>query len=290
MDKDACQKWFQSQRTLFGKVTHMRSDQGEPQLTERQKWTRDNFNFLRDHIVHHLKANRPAGSTFSPPTNPPSVDSMYFSNIPNTSQDVRFGAMKSGFPRGLFPKLTQQRTHNPDGRLCTRSHSRILLAQNPLMTQQTCPTWIHIHSVTSSIADSNLQSALAESQRRITELRDMVVKKLSDDKPDDPRLGFFDFLKVEVLQLTSDSNDEFQQETFNLVRLNRRTSSSKGSNMHQAPVWPRPPRTARPRLHTSILCHTPRGRHHSSRSKTHLHTYHKQFHKNNCLSISKSKS
>ena len=56
MDKDACQKWFQSQRTLFGKVIHMKSGQGEPQLTERQKWTRDNFDFLRDHIVRHLKA------------------------------------------------------------------------------------------------------------------------------------------------------------------------------------------------------------------------------------------
>ena len=56
LDKDACQKWFQSQHTLFGKVTHMKSGQGEPQLTERQKWTRDNFDFLKDHIVCHLTA------------------------------------------------------------------------------------------------------------------------------------------------------------------------------------------------------------------------------------------
>ena len=34
---DACQKWFQSQRTLFEKVTHIKSGQGEPVLTERQK-------------------------------------------------------------------------------------------------------------------------------------------------------------------------------------------------------------------------------------------------------------
>ena len=78
-------------------------------------------------------------------------------------------------------------------------------------------------SMTSSLADSNLKSALAESQRVITGLKDIVVKKLSDDKPDDPRLGFCDFLKVEVVQLTSDLYDEFQQETFNLVmRLKRR--------------------------------------------------------------------
>ena len=56
LDKDACQKWFQSQRTLFGKVAHMKSVQGEPQLTERQKWTRDNFHFFRDHIARHLTA------------------------------------------------------------------------------------------------------------------------------------------------------------------------------------------------------------------------------------------
>ena len=37
MDKYVCQKWLQSQHTLFGKVTHMKSGQGKPQLTERQK-------------------------------------------------------------------------------------------------------------------------------------------------------------------------------------------------------------------------------------------------------------
>ena len=37
MDKDACQRWLQSQRTLFRRVTHMKSGQGEPQLTERQQ-------------------------------------------------------------------------------------------------------------------------------------------------------------------------------------------------------------------------------------------------------------
>ena len=55
MDKDACQKCIQSQGTL-GKVTPVKSGQGEPQLTERQKWTRDNFDFLRDHTMHHLTA------------------------------------------------------------------------------------------------------------------------------------------------------------------------------------------------------------------------------------------
>ena len=61
----------------------------------------------------------------------------------------------------------------------------------------------------SSSADSDIQSALVESQRGIIELKDIVAKRLSDDKPDNPRLGFCDFLQVEVIQLTSDSYEEF---------------------------------------------------------------------------------
>ena len=75
----------------------------------------------------------------------------------------------------------------------------------------------------SSLADSNLESAPAESQRGITELKEIVVKKFGDDKPDNPRLGFCDFLKVEVVQLTRDSYDEVQQETFNLLMRLKRT-------------------------------------------------------------------
>ena len=56
-------------------------------------------------------------------------------------------------------------------------------------------------SVTSSLAYSDLQAVLAESQMGITELKDIVVKKFGDEKPDDPRLGFCDFLKVEVVHL-----------------------------------------------------------------------------------------
>ena len=98
--------------------------------------------------------------------------------------------VNSRLPIGLLLKPVQQRAHHPD-----------------------CAV-----SVMSSFADSDLQAALAESQRGITELKDIVVKKFKD-KPDNPRLGFCDFLKVEVVQLTSDSYDEFQQETFNFLMV-----------------------------------------------------------------------
>ena len=71
--------------------------------------------------------------------------------------------------------------------------------------------------MTLSLADSDLQAALAKSQRGITELKDIVVKKFDEDKPDNPKLGFCDFLKVEVVQLTSNSFDKLQQETFSLM-------------------------------------------------------------------------
>ena len=105
---------------------------------------------------------------------------------------------------------------------------------------------------------------------------------------DNPRLGFCDFLKVEVVQLTSDWYDQFQQETFNLVmRLKRRTSSSKCTNT-QARVWPRQPCTARPQPHTRILCLTHRCRPHSSRCNRHLHTFNMHFHSSNIYNIHSS--
>ena len=85
-------------------------------------------------------------------------------------------------------------------------------------------------SVTSSLADSDLNSALVESRRGVTKLKDIVAKKLTDYKADNPRLCFYDFLEVEVVQLTSDSYDEFQQETFNLVMRLKRSDKQQRYN------------------------------------------------------------
>ena len=52
----------------------------------------------------------PTGFTVSPPTNPPSVDSQYFSNIQNTSQDVSFGAINT--PQ--FQPVKDTSTTQPD--------------------------------------------------------------------------------------------------------------------------------------------------------------------------------
>ena len=192
LDKDACQRWFQSQCTLFSKVTHMKSVLGEPQLTERQKWTRDNFDFLRDHIVRHLKGK----SEF---------------RAPKGSASQASAAAGSASRQETMHIEPFQDTSRPES-TCDPADMSHLDTHTP--TPRSCGV-----RVTSSLAD--LQSTLVESRRGITKLKDIVVKKMTDDKPDNPRLGCCDFLKVEVVQLTSDSYDEFQKETFNLVlRLN----------------------------------------------------------------------
>ena len=192
LDKDACQRWFQSQCTLFRKVTHIKSGQGEPLLTERQKWARDNFDFLRDHIVRHLTAI----SEF---------------RAPKWSASQASAAAASSSSRETVHMELLQDTSRPKS-TCDPSDISHQDTHTPTTRSRAV-------SVTSSLADSDLQSALAESQMGITELKDIVVKKFGDN----PRLEFCDFLKVEVVQLTSGSYDKFQQETFNLyMRLKHR--------------------------------------------------------------------
>ena len=143
MDKDACQRWFQSQRTLFRKVTHIKSGQGEPQLTERQKWTSNNFDFRRDHIVCHLTAK----SEFRAPKGSASQASVAAGSASRWETVHMEPFQDTSRPESTDdpPDLSNLDTHTPTPR------SRGV-------------------NVTSSLAESNLKSALAESQRGITEL------------------------------------------------------------------------------------------------------------------------
>ena len=137
-DKDACQRWFQSQRTLFGKVTHMKSVQREPQLTERQKWTRDNFDFLMDHIMRHLKGQREFRS-------------------PRGSASQASAAADSASRRETVHMEPFQDTSRPES-TCDPADMSHLDAHMPTPRSRG-------FSVMSSLADSDLQAALMESQR-----------------------------------------------------------------------------------------------------------------------------
>ena len=51
MDKAACKEWFQSQRTMYGKITHMKPGHGVPIYTCRHTWLKKNLGFLHTRIV-----------------------------------------------------------------------------------------------------------------------------------------------------------------------------------------------------------------------------------------------
>ena len=127
LDKDACQRWFQSQCTLYRKVTHKNQVQGEPQLTEQLKLTRDNFDFLRDNIVN---SGLQGGQLLKP---------------------VQLWAQH---PDGGDMEPFQDTSH-PES---TCDPADMLRLDTHMPTPRSCGV-----SVTSSLADSDLQSALVES-------------------------------------------------------------------------------------------------------------------------------
>ena len=55
--------WFESQRTHYSKLTQSKSGQTPTEMTERQNWIHDKFNFLKTHIRHK---GRSKSSVFRP--------------------------------------------------------------------------------------------------------------------------------------------------------------------------------------------------------------------------------
>ena len=121
----------------------------EAEMDQRQ------FDFLRDHIVCHLTAK----SEF---------------RAPKGSASQASAAAGSSSRWETVHMEPFQDTSRPES-TCDPSDISHLDTHTPT-------TRSHAVSVTSSLADSDLQTALAESQRGITKLKDIVVKKF-EDKP-----------------------------------------------------------------------------------------------------------
>ena len=134
---------------------------------DRQKWTRDNFPFLRDHIVCHLTAK----SEF---------------RIPKASASQATAAASSASRCETMHMEPFQDTSCPESTDDPADLSNL--------DKHTPTPKSHCVSVTSSNAESDqLDPTLAQSQRGITALKDIVVKKLIDDKPENPNWGFGTF-------------------------------------------------------------------------------------------------
>ena len=60
-------RWFQSQRTLYGKLSKLQSGQAPREMTKRQSWVYQQMGFLKTHI-RRKGANRSSGFETSPNT------------------------------------------------------------------------------------------------------------------------------------------------------------------------------------------------------------------------------
>ena len=60
-------RWFESQRTRYGKLSKLQSGQAPRQMTKRQSWVYQQMGFLKTHI-RRKGANRSSGFEASPNT------------------------------------------------------------------------------------------------------------------------------------------------------------------------------------------------------------------------------
>ena len=76
-------KWFETQRTRYGKLSQTKSGQAAEKSTERQTWLKDSFSFLRGHI-RRKGVSKP--SAFKSPERPSAAAAS--ASVPDTSRDT----------------------------------------------------------------------------------------------------------------------------------------------------------------------------------------------------------
>ena len=76
-------KWFETQRTRYGKLTEKKSSQAAEKSTEGQTWLKDSFNFLRGHIRRKGASKSSAFKSLQRPS-----AAAASASIPDTSRDT----------------------------------------------------------------------------------------------------------------------------------------------------------------------------------------------------------
>ena len=77
-------KWFETQRTRYGKLTQTKSGQAAEKSTEQQTWLKDSCSFLRGHI---RRKGVSKSSIFKSPLRPSA--SAATALVPDTSQETK---------------------------------------------------------------------------------------------------------------------------------------------------------------------------------------------------------
>ena len=108
-------KWFDTQRTRYGKLTQTKSAHGAEKSTERQTWLKDSFSFLRGHI---RRKGVSKSSAFKSPQRPSAAAAS--ASVPDTSKDTE-SEMEISIPSDVThqPSSTSPKRRQPPAATAT---------------------------------------------------------------------------------------------------------------------------------------------------------------------------
>ena len=190
MDKSACKRWFKSQRTMYGKVTHMKSGQGAPHFTDRQKWLKRNLGFSIPTscaiIPQTVPSNQPAKPQFlrKPNTSPSAESDQLPGRVPGSVEKISVGSRSTLQLSGISPPLPK----NP---------SSTQLSGNP------------------TISKSEFQMEAQERRKKLEALEDKLEWMMHQKSH---TAAYCELLYSELENLSKKSFKEFQVETVALIR------------------------------------------------------------------------
>ena len=116
-------KWFDTQRTRYGKLTQTKSGQGAEKSTERQTWLKDSFSFLRGHI---RRKGVSKSSAFKSPQRPSAAAAS--ASVPDTSMDISESEMEISIASDVThqPSSTSPKRRQPPVATATTSADPVL--------------------------------------------------------------------------------------------------------------------------------------------------------------------
>ena len=113
-------KWFDTQRTRYGKFTQTKSGQGAEKSTEQQNWLKDSFSFRRGHI---RRKGVSKSSAFKSPQRPSAASA----SAPDTSKDTE-SEMEISIASDVThqPSSTSPKQRHPPAATATMSADPVL--------------------------------------------------------------------------------------------------------------------------------------------------------------------
>ena len=210
--RDDIKKWFESQRTIFGKCTKLVSGQAAKPLSERKKWVVTQFDFLAGHISRQPSR----GSTLKQAQS--QTESMEAQPASQT-QDVDSDSDHPADVSVTRPSRALERSDAGAGPSQTPARRSSDASPPPNSSNSTSKRRRVVSPAQQSDVVERLLATSAEKQRNEDELRERLLHP-------DPRRAFCDFIAASVKDIDETLWDTFVHETFTLLSdFKRRTRS-----------------------------------------------------------------